>query len=160
MFQLASRQPKDDPTRIEVTEYPVHRIVSRDRLPRFARASNFIFHSPISVAAFASKPSGEKKTMHHDLNHLVGHGLLAWIFIGVVAGWVTGKIMKGSGYGVFVDMFVGLVGALVGGYISSYFGFGGVSEHGLVGSILIAVLGAVLLTVLLRMIFLNRRFNF
>ena len=68
--------------------------------------------------------------------------------------------MKGSGYGVFVDMFVGLVGALVGGYISSYFGFGGVSEHGLVGSILIAVLGAVLLTVLLRMIFLNRRFNF
>lgn len=90
----------------------------------------------------------------------MGHGLLAWILIGIVAGWITGKIMKGSGYGVFVDMFVGLVGALFGGYLSSYFGFGGVSEHGLVGSILIAVIGAVLLTVLLRLLTVNRRFNF
>ena len=90
----------------------------------------------------------------------MGHGLFAWIVIGVIAGWITGKIMKGSGYGVFVDMFVGLVGALFGGYISSYFGFGGVSEHGMVGSILIAVVGAVLLTVLLRLLTVNRRFNF
>jgi uncharacterized membrane protein YeaQ/YmgE (transglycosylase-associated protein family) len=90
----------------------------------------------------------------------MGHGLLAWLVIGIIAGWVTGKIMKGSGYGVFVDMFVGLIGALVGGYISSYFGFGGVSEHGMVGSILIAVIGAVLLTVILRLLTVNRRFNF
>ena len=41
-----------------------------------------------------------------------------------------------------------------------YFGFGGVSEHGMVGSILIAVVGAVLLTALLRLITVNRRFNF
>ena len=90
----------------------------------------------------------------------MGHGLLAWLLIGIVAGWITGKIMKGSGYGVFVDMFVGLVGALFGGYLSSYFGFGGVSEHGMVGSILIAVVGAVLLTVILRLLTVNRRFNF
>ncbi len=90
----------------------------------------------------------------------MGHGLFAWIVIGIIAGWVTGKIMRGAGYGVFVDMFVGLVGALVGGYLSSYLGFGGVSEHGLVGSILIAVVGAVLLTLLLRLLTANRRFNF
>jgi len=90
----------------------------------------------------------------------MGHGLLAWLIIGLIAGWVTGKIMKGTGYGVFVDMFVGLVGALFGGYMSSYMGFGGVGEHGMVGSILIAVIGAVVLTALLRLLTMNRRFNF
>ena len=39
----------------------------------------------------------------------MGHGLIAWIVIGVVAGWLTGKIMKGSGFGFFVDMIVGLI---------------------------------------------------
>ncbi len=48
----------------------------------------------------------------------MGHGIIAWIFIGVVAGWLTGKIMKGSGFGFFVDMLVGIVGAMVGGFIS------------------------------------------
>lgn len=98
--------------------------------------------------------------MHHTLHQAMGHGLLAWIVIGIVAGWVTGKLMRGSGYGVFVDMIVGLVGALVGGFLSSRLGFGGVSEHGMVGSILIAVIGAVLLTALLRLLTANRRFNF
>ena len=98
--------------------------------------------------------------MNHSLKHLMGHGLLAWHVIGIDAGWVTGKIMRGEGYGIFVDMFVGLVGALFGGYLSSYFGFGGVSEHGLVGSILIAVAGAVILTIILRLLTANRRFNF
>jgi uncharacterized membrane protein YeaQ/YmgE (transglycosylase-associated protein family) len=43
-----------------------------------------------------------------------GHGLIAWIIIGVVAGWLTGKLMKGSGYGFWMDMIVGLIGALGG----------------------------------------------
>ena len=75
-----------------------------------------------------------------------GHGIIAWIIIGVVAGWATGKIMKGSGFGFFVDMIVGLVGALVGGFLSEKLGLGGVGEHGLIMSIVIAVLGAVILT--------------
>jgi uncharacterized membrane protein YeaQ/YmgE (transglycosylase-associated protein family) len=86
----------------------------------------------------------------------MGHGLIAWILIGVIAGWITGKLMKGSGYGFFMDMIVGLVGALVGGFVSSSLGFGGVGQHGLTISIVIAVIGAVILTALLRLITGNR----
>src|SRR5581483_11515331 len=82
----------------------------------------------------------------------MGHGLIAWIIIGVIAGWLTGKLMKGSGFGFIMDMVVGLVGALIGGFISSHLGFGGVGQHGLIISIIIAVIGAVLLTVILRLI--------
>jgi uncharacterized membrane protein YeaQ/YmgE (transglycosylase-associated protein family) len=89
----------------------------------------------------------------------MGHGLIAWIIIGIVAGWLTGKIMKGSGFGFFMDMVVGLIGALIGGFISSHLGFGGVGQHGMIMSILIAVLGAVLLTILLRLITGNRGAN-
>jgi uncharacterized membrane protein YeaQ/YmgE (transglycosylase-associated protein family) len=89
----------------------------------------------------------------------MGHGLLAWIIIGVIAGWLTGKLMKGSGFGFLMDMVVGLVGALIGGFLSSHLGFGGVGQHGLIVSILIAVVGAVLLTWIVRMISGNRSAN-
>ncbi|MGA7522626.1 MAG: GlsB/YeaQ/YmgE family stress response membrane protein [Acidobacteriaceae bacterium] len=82
----------------------------------------------------------------------MGHGLIAWIIIGLIAGWLTGKLMKGSGYGFLMDMVVGLVGALIGGFISASVGFGGVGEHGLIVSILIAVCGAVILTWIVRLI--------
>ena len=86
----------------------------------------------------------------------MGHGLIAWIIIGALAGWITGKIMKGSGFGFVMDMVVGLIGALIGGFISSHMGLGGVGDHGLFISIAIAVLGAVILTFLLRLVTGNR----
>lgn len=89
----------------------------------------------------------------------MGHGLIAWIFIGIVAGWLTGKLMRGAGFGVLMDMVVGLVGALVGGFLSSHLGFGGVGQHGLFGSIVIAVIGAVVLTLIIRLISGNRSAN-
>ncbi|HSY35287.1 MAG TPA: GlsB/YeaQ/YmgE family stress response membrane protein [Acidobacteriaceae bacterium] len=89
----------------------------------------------------------------------MGHGIIAWIIIGIVAGWLTGKIMKGSGFGVIMDMVVGLVGALIGGFISEKLGFGGVGEHGLIMSIFIAVIGAVILTWLIRLITGGRERN-
>jgi uncharacterized membrane protein YeaQ/YmgE (transglycosylase-associated protein family) len=54
------------------------------------------------------------------------------------------------------DMVVGLIGALIGGFVSSHLGFGGVGQHGLIISILIAVVGAVLLTWLVRLVSGNR----
>jgi uncharacterized membrane protein YeaQ/YmgE (transglycosylase-associated protein family) len=89
----------------------------------------------------------------------MGHGIIAWIIIGLIAGWLTGKIMKGSGFGFLMDMVVGLVGALIGGFISSHLGFGGVGEHGLIISIVIAVIGAVLLTWVVRLVMGNRSAN-
>lgn len=88
-----------------------------------------------------------------------GHGLIAWIIIGLLAGWITGKLMKGSGFGFFMDMVVGLIGALIGGFLSSHLGFGGVGQHGLIVSIFIAVIGAVILTFLLRLVSGNRGAN-
>jgi uncharacterized membrane protein YeaQ/YmgE (transglycosylase-associated protein family) len=89
----------------------------------------------------------------------MAHGIFAWIIIGLIAGWLTGKLMKGSGFGFIMDMVVGLVGAVIGGFISSHLGLGGVNEHGLMISILIAVVGAVLLTLILRLISGNRSAN-
>jgi uncharacterized membrane protein YeaQ/YmgE (transglycosylase-associated protein family) len=89
----------------------------------------------------------------------MGHGLIAWIIIGLLAGWITGKLMKGSGFGFFMDMIVGLVGALIGGFLSSHLGLGGIGQHGLIISIVIAVIGAVLLTWLVRLVSGNRGAN-
>jgi uncharacterized membrane protein YeaQ/YmgE (transglycosylase-associated protein family) len=87
----------------------------------------------------------------------MGHGIIAWIIIGVIAGWLTGKLMKGSGFGFFMDMIVGLIGAVIGGWCSSFLGFGSTGEHGMIGSIIIAVIGAVLLTLVVRLITGNRK---
>jgi uncharacterized membrane protein YeaQ/YmgE (transglycosylase-associated protein family) len=86
----------------------------------------------------------------------MGHSIVAWIIIGAIAGWLTGKIMKGSGFGFFMDMIVGLIGACIGGFLSSHLGLGGVGEHGILVSIGIAVVGAVILTWILRLISGNR----
>ena len=89
----------------------------------------------------------------------MGHGLIAWIIIGLIAGWLTGKLMKGSGFGFWMDMVVGLVGALIGGFISSSLGFGGTGQHGMIVSILIAVVGAVVLTWIVRLLTGRRSAN-
>ncbi|MGA8110413.1 MAG: GlsB/YeaQ/YmgE family stress response membrane protein [Acidobacteriaceae bacterium] len=89
----------------------------------------------------------------------MGHSILAWIIIGALAGWITGKIMKGSGFGFIMDMIVGLVGALIGGFISAHLGLGGVGQHGLIMSIVIAVIGAVILTWIVRLFSGNRKAN-
>lgn len=87
----------------------------------------------------------------------MGHGIIAWIIIGVIAGWLTGKVMKGSGFGFLMDMVVGLIGALIGGWVTSAMGWGTASSHGMIGSIVIAFIGAVLLTIIVRLITGNRR---
>ena len=88
-----------------------------------------------------------------------GHGIIAWIIIGAIAGFITGKLMKGSGYGFFMDLVVGIIGAMIGGFLSFHLGLGGVREHGLIMSIIIAVIGAVILTALIRLVTGNRSAN-
>ena len=83
--------------------------------------------------------------------------IIYWIIVGVIAGWLTGKLMKGSGYGFIMDMVVGLVGALIGGWVAGLLGFGG--SHGMIVTILIAVAGAVILTLIVRLITGNRSAN-
>ena len=82
----------------------------------------------------------------------MGHGIIAWIIIGVVAGWLTGKLMKGSGFGFLMDAVIGLIGAFVGGWLWTKLGGQSINEHGLIMSIIIATFGAVILTFLFRLV--------
>ena len=76
--------------------------------------------------------------------------ILWWIIVGLIAGWITGKLMKGSGYGALMDIVVGIVGAIVGGFIMRALGFSG--SGGMIYTIIVAVVGAVILTWLIRLI--------
>ena len=72
----------------------------------------------------------------------MAHGIIWWIIVGLIAGWAAGKIMKGGGYGVIADIVLGILGAIIGGWVVGQLGFGG---GGLIWSILVAILGAVIL---------------
>lgn len=71
-------------------------------------------------------------------------GLLSWIIVGAVAGWLAGLIMKGSGSGFLMNVVIGIVGALIGGFIMNMFGTVGVTGFNL-WSLLVSVVGAVVL---------------
>jgi len=75
-------------------------------------------------------------------------GLLAWLVVGLIAGWLAGQFMKGGGYGVVGDIVMGIIGAFVGGLIFSFLMPG--SSAGLIGSIVVAFIGAVVLIALVR----------
>ncbi|NKJ19899.1 GlsB/YeaQ/YmgE family stress response membrane protein [Dyella sp. SG609] len=77
------------------------------------------------------------------------HGILAWLVIGAVAGWLAGVVMKGGGFGLVVDIVVGIVGAFIGGWLSGLLGIslGG----GLIASIVTATLGAIVLLFVVRL---------
>jgi len=68
--------------------------------------------------------------------------LLMVLIIGCLAGWLSGKILKGKGFGLVGNIVVGIVGALVGGFL---FGLLGLSAGGFIGSVIMATLGAVVL---------------
>jgi len=79
-------------------------------------------------------------------------GLLATIIIGIAAGWITGKLMRGSGYGVLWDLVLGIVGAIVGGWLSSLL-LGVDLTTGLnLTTLVVAVIGSVIVVLLYRLI--------
>jgi len=75
-------------------------------------------------------------------------GIISWIIIGLVAGWLTGKIMGGPAKGALMDIIVGLIGAFVGGFLARLLGIS--PEGGYIYTILIATAGAVILTWIVR----------
>ncbi|MDD2315303.1 MAG: GlsB/YeaQ/YmgE family stress response membrane protein, partial [Proteiniphilum sp.] len=69
-------------------------------------------------------------------------GLIWWIIIGAVAGWLAGKLMRGGGFGFLVNLLVGIAGAVIGGWV---FGLLGIATGGIIGSLVTALVGAILL---------------
>jgi uncharacterized membrane protein YeaQ/YmgE (transglycosylase-associated protein family) len=74
--------------------------------------------------------------------------ILLWLMSGIIAGWLTGLIMKGRGYGLIGDLVVGLLGGLLGGYLARFLG---INFSGWLAEIIVAVLGGVVLVAILRM---------
>jgi uncharacterized membrane protein YeaQ/YmgE (transglycosylase-associated protein family) len=76
-------------------------------------------------------------------------GLIIFLAIGAVAGWLAGTLMQGGGFGLLGNIAVGVVGAVLGGFV---FGLLGISAGGLIGSIITATAGAALLLLIIGMI--------
>jgi uncharacterized membrane protein YeaQ/YmgE (transglycosylase-associated protein family) len=78
--------------------------------------------------------------------------LLAWLVVGLIAGWLAGLVAKGSGYGLLGDVIIGIVGALLGGFLSGRL-FGMDYVTGLnITTIVVAFVGALILIFFLRLL--------
>jgi uncharacterized membrane protein YeaQ/YmgE (transglycosylase-associated protein family) len=74
-------------------------------------------------------------------------GLISTVVIGLIAGWLAGKVMKGRGYGVLMDIVLGIVGGVIG---RSVFGVIGLASWNVIGSIIVSFVGALILIWLVR----------
>jgi uncharacterized membrane protein YeaQ/YmgE (transglycosylase-associated protein family) len=81
------------------------------------------------------------------MHHVYGvHNLLMFLVIGVVAGWLAGLLTRGNGFGLVGNLVVGILGAIVGGYL---FDFLGIYTYGILSTIIMASIGAVVLLFLI-----------
>lgn len=79
-------------------------------------------------------------------------GLLSWIVVGIIAGWLSGQVMKGRGFGLLGDIIVGVIGGLVGGWLATQLFKVSNPINGInLESILVAFVGAIVVIVVARM---------
>lgn len=86
---------------------------------------------------------------HHDfVVYVQTHGVISWILIGLLAGWLAGTLARGRGFGCVTNVILGLVGAVIGGWIFERLG---VIAFGFWGSLAAATVGAILLVAIARL---------
>jgi len=81
-------------------------------------------------------------------NAQMAHGIIAWLIIGAIAGWLAGTFVKGGGFGLLGDIVVGIIGACIGGWLA-----GVLNIHigtGWISAIIVSAIGAILLLIILR----------
>jgi uncharacterized membrane protein YeaQ/YmgE (transglycosylase-associated protein family) len=76
------------------------------------------------------------------------YSLLSWLMIGLIAGWLAGKIARGRGFGCITDIILGLIGGVLGGWIFTRLGIVG---YGFLFSLAAATLGAVILVAIVHL---------
>lgn len=74
-------------------------------------------------------------------------GIIAWLILGLIAGFLASLVMRGGGYGIIGDVIVGIVGALIGGFILALLGVG---ANGFIGTLITAIIGACILIAIVR----------
>ena len=82
-------------------------------------------------------------------------GIIAWLVVGLIAGFLASVVMRGGGYGIIGDIIVGIIGAFIGGLLANLL-FPS-ATFGLVGSIVVAFIGAVIFIAILRAVGRGRR---
>jgi uncharacterized membrane protein YeaQ/YmgE (transglycosylase-associated protein family) len=95
--------------------------------------------SPVMIALL------DERTYYFGVS---SRGLISWIVIGLLAGWIAGQITRGRGFGCIVDIILGLIGAVIGGWIFTRLG---ILAWGFWGSLAAATVGAVLLVAIARL---------
>ena len=83
------------------------------------------------------------------------HGLIWWIFLGLIAGWLAGKLARGRGFGCIGDILLGLIGSVVGGWIFTKLGI--VHTNTFLFSLAAATVGAVVLVAIGHLVFGGKR---
>jgi uncharacterized membrane protein YeaQ/YmgE (transglycosylase-associated protein family) len=78
--------------------------------------------------------------------------LVIFLLVGLIAGWLAGKLVRGGGYGLLGDMVIGVLGAIIGGYLLPRVGLGALITVPILNQIVVATIGAVILLVVLRII--------
>ena len=81
---------------------------------------------------------------------VIDRGFVSWVFLGLVAGWLAGKIARGRGYGCLTDILLGLVGSVLGGWIFRKLEIG-TGTGGFIYSLAAATVGAVVLVVIVHL---------
>ena len=78
------------------------------------------------------------------------HGIIIWLIVGAIAGWLAGMVVKGGGFGLIGDIIVGIVGAVIAGWLLPQIGI--VIGSGIIGAIIDAFIGAVILLLIIRLV--------
>lgn len=82
--------------------------------------------------------------------HMSSESLLVILIVGIVAGWLAGKIVRGAGFGIIGDLLVGIIGAFIGSWLLPRVGMH--LGTGVISSIVNATLGAILLLLVVRLL--------
>ena len=80
-------------------------------------------------------------------------GLIGWILIGLIAGWLAGKLSRGAGYGCITDIILGLIGSVLGGWLFMKLGILG---GGFITSLAAATVGAIIVVAIVHLIIPGR----
>jgi uncharacterized membrane protein YeaQ/YmgE (transglycosylase-associated protein family) len=78
--------------------------------------------------------------------------LVIFLLVGLIAGWLAGKLVRGGGYGLLGDIVIGVLGAIIGGFLLPKVGLGALITVPILNQIVVATIGAVILLVVLRII--------
>jgi uncharacterized membrane protein YeaQ/YmgE (transglycosylase-associated protein family) len=103
--------------------------------------------------ARSGPPSGDGKKTIYERDGTMS--IIAWIILGLIAGFIGSKIVNKSGEGIFLDIILGIVGAIVGGFVFRAFGASGVTGLNIY-SLIVAVIGSILFLVIYHALFRRR----